>query len=132
MKSTRRDLTFFLPLLAAADASAQSSPTPSKTYDYAALDVRVNGANKQRFFFNASTRTGFRVRVHATELAPNQMPHASHHHVFCALNGCRGGACCAQRPTNYQAAQYGCRELLKILAADLLKGKADTAAAAGF
>ena len=79
MKITRRDLTFLLPLLAAADASAQSSPTPSKTYDYATLDVRVNGANKQRFFFDASTRTGFTVRVHETELAPNQMPHASHH-----------------------------------------------------
>ena len=81
MKITRRDLTFLLPLLAAADASAQSSPTPSKTYDYATLDVRVNGANKQRFFFDASTHTGFTVRVHETELAPNQRPHASHHHV---------------------------------------------------
>ncbi len=60
MNITRRNLTFLLPLLAAADASAQASPTPSKTYDYPALDVRANGANKQRFFFGASTHN----RVH--------------------------------------------------------------------
>jgi quercetin dioxygenase-like cupin family protein len=81
MNITRRDLTFLLPMLLAADASAQSTPSPSKTYDYAALEVRANGANKQRFFVQASTHTGFTVRVHETELAPNQMPHASHHHV---------------------------------------------------
>jgi quercetin dioxygenase-like cupin family protein len=92
MNITRRDLTFLLPMLAAAEARAQSSPSPSKTYDYTALEVRANGANKQRFFFDASTHTGFTVRVHETELAPNQMPHPSHHHVHEEMLLLREGA----------------------------------------
>lgn len=83
MKVSRRELSFLLPALAAAGASAQGAALPSKVYAYGDLEVRTNATNKnkQRPVFDGATHTGFMVEMHETELAPGMMPHASHHHV---------------------------------------------------
>jgi len=81
MNVSRRDLTFLLPALLAAKASAQSPELPSKVYNYSDLPVRASGANRQRPVFEGATHTGFIVEIHETELAPDQMPHPGHSHV---------------------------------------------------
>jgi quercetin dioxygenase-like cupin family protein len=77
---TRRDLSLLLPLLAAADASAQKPPLPSKTYAFDDLPVKKNGANSSRAVLNGAIHDGCPLEMHITELAPGLAPHPPHHH----------------------------------------------------
>ena len=81
MNYSRRDVSVLLPVLAAAQATAQTPALPSKTYSYPDLPVKVNASNRQRAVLDGATHTGFLVNLHMTELGPGQAPHAPHHHV---------------------------------------------------
>jgi quercetin dioxygenase-like cupin family protein len=81
MHLTRREWSKALALLAAAQADAQNTTLPSKTYSYEDLPVKENGANRQRAVFKGATHTGFSVELHETELAPGEAPHPPHSHV---------------------------------------------------
>jgi quercetin dioxygenase-like cupin family protein len=78
---SRRDVSLLLPVLAAAQATAQTPALPSKTYSYPDLPVKVNASNRQRAVLDGATHTGFPVNLHMTELGPGQAPHPPHHHV---------------------------------------------------
>jgi quercetin dioxygenase-like cupin family protein len=80
VKYTRRDLSVLLPLLAAADASAQKPALTSKAYAFDDLPVKQNGQNKSRAILNGSIQEGFPLEMHITELAPGLAPHPPHHH----------------------------------------------------
>jgi mannose-6-phosphate isomerase-like protein (cupin superfamily) len=83
MEFTRRDLSFLMPLLAAAttQARAQGGNLPGKGYEYRDLPVKTNGPNKSRDVFKGTTHSGFPIDLHITELGPGAAPHAPHHHV---------------------------------------------------
>jgi quercetin dioxygenase-like cupin family protein len=83
MELPRRDLTFLLPLLAAASADAQEGALPSRMYRYEDLASRPgsNPQNKSRPVFDGRTHTGARVEMHETELGPGLAPHPPHKHV---------------------------------------------------
>jgi len=77
MKPSRRDLGILLPFLAAASASAQSTPQTSNTWKFEDLPLK----GKTRAVFVGKTHGGFEVELHETELAPGDAPHDSHRHV---------------------------------------------------
>jgi quercetin dioxygenase-like cupin family protein len=78
---TRRDLSLLLPLLAAADASAQKPALASKVYAFDELPVKKNGANTSRAVLNGTIHDGCALEMHITELAPGLAPHPPHHHA---------------------------------------------------
>jgi mannose-6-phosphate isomerase-like protein (cupin superfamily) len=78
---SRRDLSLFLPALAAEAGAAQTTALPSRTFRYEDLPVRANGPNRARAILNGETHRGYPLEVHMTELGAGQMPHPPHHHV---------------------------------------------------
>jgi quercetin dioxygenase-like cupin family protein len=80
VKYTRRDLSLLLPLLAAADASAQNAALPSKAYSFDDLPVKKNGPNSSRAVLKGAIHDGCPLEMHITELAPGLSPHPPHHH----------------------------------------------------
>ena len=81
MTYSRRDLSILLPAIVAANAMAEPSALPSKSYSFSELPVRENGPNRQRAVLKGETHSGFPVELHMTELAPGKAPHPPHHHV---------------------------------------------------
>ena len=82
MNPSRRDLALLLPVLAAANLSAQEKKMlPTKAFKYEDLPVKVNGQNKSRAVMNGETHSGYALELHMTELGAGQAPHAPHHHV---------------------------------------------------
>src|SRR5882724_5352287 len=82
METSRRDLGFLLPFLAAAAAQGQSptrSPAPLSSATWRFEDLTQKG--KTRAVFTGTTHTGFEVELHETELAAGDEPHAAHRHV---------------------------------------------------
>lgn len=81
----RRDLKSILPLAGAVmmanPAAAQPAALPSKVFPFDQLPVRTNGRNRSRAVLNGKTRSGYRIEMHHTELAPGLAPHAPHQHV---------------------------------------------------
>jgi quercetin dioxygenase-like cupin family protein len=77
MDFSRRDLSFVLPLLAAAKGAAQSPALPSQMHRYEDLQVKGNA----RAILKGETHAGVAIELHETELAPGQMPHPAHHHT---------------------------------------------------
>ena len=92
MQITRRHLGALLPALTAFQANAQKPRLATRAYRYEDLPVRVNGDNRSRAIFDGTTRTGFGIEIHETELAPGLAPHASHHHVHDEMLILREGA----------------------------------------
>jgi quercetin dioxygenase-like cupin family protein len=81
MNYSRRELSWLLPALMAAKATAQGSALPSKTYSFDQLPVHPSGPNQTRPILDGEIHTGFRIELHETELAPGEAPHPPHHHV---------------------------------------------------
>jgi quercetin dioxygenase-like cupin family protein len=81
MDFSRRDLSFVLPLLAAARGAALGQALPSQMHRYEDLKLKVNGPNGGRAILEGETHAGVAIELHETELAPGQMPHPAHHHV---------------------------------------------------
>jgi mannose-6-phosphate isomerase-like protein (cupin superfamily) len=101
MKYSRRELSFLLPALAAASASAQTKSAPKgaaaeaapaagveqlpvmKTHAYLfnEVPVTVNGQNKSRRNFTAKTHTGFKIESHTSDIAPGEVNHPPHQHL---------------------------------------------------
>ncbi|MEO8026150.1 MAG: hypothetical protein ABI823_06735, partial [Bryobacteraceae bacterium] len=77
MEISRRNLSLLLPLLAAAEASGEPSPQPSKTWRFEDLVLK----GKTRAVLAGATHTGFEFDMHETELAPGDEPHGAHRHV---------------------------------------------------
>jgi uncharacterized cupin superfamily protein len=83
MKLSRRDLSLFLPALAAR-AFAQQTPVDtmtSKTYPSDKIPYTGDENKKGRRFFLAATHTGFQVESHETILGPGLETHPPHQHV---------------------------------------------------
>ena len=83
MHHTRRELSFLLPALVAAAQPAKPL-LPSKSYEFTDLPVKVNEKThgETRQVFDGTTHDGEPIDLHITTLAPGQMPHAAHHHVY--------------------------------------------------
>ena len=83
MHHTRRELSFLLPALVAAAQPAKPL-LPSKSYEFTDLPVKVNEKThgEARQVFDGTTHDGEPIDLHITTLAPGQMPHAAHHHVY--------------------------------------------------
>ena len=62
-------------------ARAAQDALPSGLFDYARLTVRASGPTEIRQMFTGTTHAGYRVDLHATDLAAGQVPHAPHRHV---------------------------------------------------
>ncbi|HXT30817.1 MAG TPA: cupin domain-containing protein [Vicinamibacterales bacterium] len=62
-------------------ARAAQDALPSGLFDYAQLAVRASGPTEIRQMFTGTTHSGYRVDLHATDLAAGQMPHPPHRHV---------------------------------------------------
>src|SRR5438874_1225247 len=67
---SRRDLTFFLPALATAQAFRNEDIAPTR-----------NGALVSRQMLKTNTHTGYALDLHESELAAGDAPHPPHHHV---------------------------------------------------
>jgi quercetin dioxygenase-like cupin family protein len=82
MHHTRRELSLLLPAIVAA--AAQKPLLPSKSYEFSDLPVKVNEKThgETRQVFDGKTHDGEAIDLHITTLAPGQMPHAAHHHVY--------------------------------------------------
>ncbi len=82
MKTTRRDLSALLPLLAAAmPASAASAPLTSQTWQYEDLTARGDDQKRSRNVFEGLAHKGYAIDMHETELAPGMAPHPPHSHA---------------------------------------------------
>ena len=81
MDYSRRDLGFLLPILAAAQASAQSKILPSKAFRFEDMMVRASANMRSRAILKGETHSKFPVDLHQTELAAGQAPHLPHRHV---------------------------------------------------
>ena len=81
MQLSRRDLSLLLPALAAAQASAEGTALPSKTFNFDDLPVKINGKNKSGAILKGATHSGFPIDMHMTERPPGGAPHPPHHHV---------------------------------------------------
>ncbi|MEZ5401776.1 MAG: cupin domain-containing protein [Bryobacteraceae bacterium] len=81
MKTTRRDLTALLPLLAAAaPAAAAGSPLQSRTWRHDDLTARGNDDKRSRDVFDGLSHKNYPMDMHETELAPGMAPHPPHSH----------------------------------------------------
>jgi len=91
MSCSRRDLSLFLPALAAAGAAGQPKGMPSRSFRYEDLPVKMNGENSSRDVFKGVNHNGFPIDMHETELAPGKAPHPPHHHAHEELLVLRDG-----------------------------------------
>lgn len=85
MNCSRRDLALLLPgLLAAAEADARDTVLPSKCYPFDSLRVHISPKTHipTRQVLNGLTHTGSHIDLHITTLAPGEMPHPPHSHVW--------------------------------------------------
>lgn len=86
MEFSRRDLSFLLPMLAAAGARAQDAAAPVETMKSQAFptdQVPYKGDDKKkaRRFFLEQTHGGFKIEMHETNLAPGIEAHPPHQHT---------------------------------------------------
>jgi mannose-6-phosphate isomerase-like protein (cupin superfamily) len=97
-KYSRRDLSFLLPMMGVAAASAQSASAQNaglasdvpleklpvlKTHAYIfkELEESTNGKNKNRLLFRGKTHTGFKMESHQSDIAPGEVNHPPHQHL---------------------------------------------------
>ena len=80
MQWSRRDLSFLLPALAAAQSEDRGA-APSMAFRFEDLVANTSGAIVTRQILNGDTHTGFLLDLHESELAVGQPPHAPHQHV---------------------------------------------------
>jgi XRE family transcriptional regulator, regulator of sulfur utilization len=81
MTLSRRELTALLPALAAANATAQTTPAqmlPSKIYHSNRIPYEGDQKKKGRRFFYGANRSGFNLEMHETILGPDMETHAPH------------------------------------------------------
>ncbi len=81
MQWSRRELSFLLPALAAAQNTADTKPLDSGAYPFDSLPARKSGAGTARQFFKGLTHSGYLIDLHESELPAGEAPHAAHHHV---------------------------------------------------
>jgi mannose-6-phosphate isomerase-like protein (cupin superfamily) len=82
MKWSRRELSFLLPALAAAQTPAQKKVLPSHAYRFDDLPAHKSGPGTMRQVLRGTTHTGCPIDLHETELPAGASPHPPHHHVW--------------------------------------------------
>lgn len=102
MRHSRREFSFLLPLLA-VPASAEA--LPSKTFRLEDLPVRKGKTTATRQMFKGTTRSGYQLDLHETELLPGQAPHPPHRHAHEEMLLIRDGVLEVKIGTG--TAQYG-------------------------
>jgi quercetin dioxygenase-like cupin family protein len=80
MEHSRRDFSFLLPLVAAAEMKGQDQTLKSRTYRMEDRAAPLPGSFAHPIF-NGELHSGFAVELHETELPTGQVPHPPHHHV---------------------------------------------------
>jgi len=81
MKYSRRECCLLLPALAAARlAAAEPAAIQSTVRRFEDLPVNADGKNRFRPIVEGLLHDGHPLEAHATELAPDVMPHAAHRH----------------------------------------------------
>ena len=86
MNTSRRELSWLLPVLLAGAARAEEEKADelaSACYPFDKLPVNKNAknGNEIRQVFSGETHEGCPVDLHITTLQPGQMPHPAHTHV---------------------------------------------------
>jgi XRE family transcriptional regulator, regulator of sulfur utilization len=79
MTISRRDLSFLLPALAAAQGR-QTTALPSKIYHHGQIPYAGDDKKKARRFFSGPNRSGFNLEMHETILGPGITTHPPHKH----------------------------------------------------
>jgi quercetin dioxygenase-like cupin family protein len=80
MNISRRELTFMLPALAAAQQTATVETITSKAYPGDQIPFTGDANKKARKFFLAATHAGFKIELHETSLGPGVEAHPPHQH----------------------------------------------------
>jgi quercetin dioxygenase-like cupin family protein len=83
MEFSRRDLTFLLPALAAANAGGQprqAATLASKVYHHGQIAYQGDAKKKGRRFFYGKNHIGFNLEMHETVLGEGTQTHAPHKH----------------------------------------------------
>jgi quercetin dioxygenase-like cupin family protein len=60
---------------------AAQQPAASQTFVFEELPVNEGETTRIRDMLKGTTRTGYTLDMHVTELAPGQAPHAGHRHI---------------------------------------------------
>ncbi len=81
MKSSRREVCFWIPALMAARSWAAEAPLPSKVMRFEDLPVEAGEGRTLRRILEGRTHSGYKIEMHETDLAPGAMPHPAHHHA---------------------------------------------------
>jgi quercetin dioxygenase-like cupin family protein len=81
MRVSRRDLSFLLPALAAAQTPARNPALPSNTFRHEDIAARKSGTLLSRQMMKGNTHTGYVLDLHESEIAAGEAPHPPHHHV---------------------------------------------------
>ena len=83
MEITRRDLSFLLPALVAANAGGQEAAAaalPAKVYHSDRIAYEGDAKKKGRRFFYGKNHTGFKLEAHETVLGAGTATHEPHKH----------------------------------------------------
>ena len=80
MSLSRRDLSFLLPVIAAAQQGEGQSALPSKIYRHGQIPYEGDQKKKGRRFFFGANRSGFKLEMHETILGADVQTHAPHRH----------------------------------------------------
>ena len=81
MKFSRRDLSFLLPAIAAAQTTRKREVVPSNAFRYEDLAAKQSGPIVMRQILTGDTHTGYLLDLHETELPAGQAPHPPHRHI---------------------------------------------------
>jgi mannose-6-phosphate isomerase-like protein (cupin superfamily) len=60
---------------------AAETPIPSKVFRFEDLPVKLGEGYAVRHILQGKTHSGYGIEMHASDLAPDAMPHPSHHHA---------------------------------------------------
>jgi quercetin dioxygenase-like cupin family protein len=81
MNFSRRELTWLLPAIAAAQTSGQKDALHTTVLRHEDMEAKQSGTLLMRQAFTGDTHKGYRVDLHESELPAGQAPHAPHQHV---------------------------------------------------
>jgi quercetin dioxygenase-like cupin family protein len=81
MNWSRRELSFLLPALAAAQTQNKNAALASSALNHDEIPAKQSGTIVMRQMFTGDTHSGFLVDLHESELPAGEAPHAPHQHV---------------------------------------------------
>ena len=81
MKPSRRELALLMPALPMAGGGVGADLLSSAVVRSEDVPARRSGMLSARQMLRGSTRSGFRIDLHESELPPGEAPHPPHHHI---------------------------------------------------